>query len=262
MRRSQKNSENMLKKLLQLRDRFVTTKFEKSLVDFNLKPVKVNRSGNYEYVRAWTTPLSVSGYNLHYNKISSHLRGLLDEGEYIFFGKLLYKNLKSEVKNYNKENLNETYLNLGRYKYNGICEKLSFELSSLPKHTGKCFRYSTLRDSDIYSQKIKVNDFVMDNSYLATSLYRGSGGKNKWGNSGDEFDPIGYFIINSKTGKRIDIISASNNENEVLFDKETIFKVMDIINISNRTFYIYMNEVLVKNQMDPIKDIYTGSIIA
>lgn len=255
----------MFKKLFRLKDRYKMTQLGRSIANRKYKVIQNNSKNNYEILRSWTSETEIQGCRVSYYTLSSHLRDLFEENEYIIRGSKIYRHLKIEDRPDLGGDADEIYLKVAKNKYDQICNRLSNELNSLPNFEGECYRYSELKDSDVYGKKIQVNDFIMDKSFVATSRYRGAGGWNSWGfnkwglGKYPEMKPTGYFIIKSKTGKYIDGISASNNEHEIIFDKKVVFKVLHIDNYFDRTFYIYLEETCTVLDISIVKDIYTGN---
>lgn len=239
------------------RDRLKSSKFGRMLIDQNFKLEKTNYI-NLEIIECYASVSEIEGITISYLVIGNHLRNIYEESDYIDTGQSIYMRLPEDNKPHINENEEKIYFDLAFNKYEQICNKLSTELAALPNYEGICYRYCEGNDIQAYANNIKVNDFVMDNSFISSSIYKGAGGWNKWGFEGTESFRVGFFIIKSKTGKYIGEISAATNEKEILFDKRSIFEVLEIINISNNTFYIYLEETSKDRQIQQVKNIFTG----
>ena len=249
----------MLKKIREVLDRKRTTKIERLFINIKSKTEAIDPELNYTVLRSYTSRSKINGLEVSYFKLGNHLRGLFEYYDYYYEGLAVFP---SEFPHNSDENFDREkfYVDLAKSKYDEICNRLSKELATLPDYKGKCYRSSTLLDIDVYQHKIKPDDFVMDNSYLSTSRFKGSGGLASWGYKGIE-EAQGYFLISSKSGKYINNVSDAKVEHEILFDKQTVFKISKIVTYSESTFYIHMEEVIVDKTKVEIKNIYSGDLI-
>lgn len=249
----------MIKKLIRLKDRFKTTKIEKIIKGYTFKPKDIEFDNDYKVLKCYTERSKIDGLEVNYYKLGNHLRGKFELSDYYNEG---FDNFYDTWKN-NSNNLDhkEFLINLVKKKYDEVCERLSIELNTLPNYDGTCYRFSYIKQIDTYGRNIEVGDLVMDKSYLSSSIYRGSGGMAQWGINDPEENANGNFIIKSKSGKYIQSISDAKTENEVLFDKQTIFKITEINNPSKSEFYIYMEELIINQNNHEVKDIYTGELV-
>lgn len=249
----------MIKTLIRLKDRNKTTILEKIIKGFTFKPKNVICGNNYKVLKCYTERSTIDGLEVNYYKLGNHLRGQFEHYDYYNEGiDKFFSTWNNSSGNFDKE---KYFVNLVKKKYDEVCERLSIELSSLPNYEGTCYRFSYLKGVDTYGKNIEIGDLVMDNSYLSSSIYRGSGGMAQWGIIDPEENANGNFIIKSKSGKYIQSISGAKTENEVLFDKQTIFKITEIDNPSKTEFYIYMEELIINQNNQKVKDIYTGEIV-
>ncbi len=237
-----------------------STSLEKAYINLVYdKEIRIENSDNI-YINAW-----IYGDNTTYNQlithhsIGQHLRELMPKNLYINLGRFTFNTYDEEQQNEFKiafkDNFEELIIRLGQREYNKICDGLDSFLNTLPDYTGICYRILELEDNRVYSENIQVNDLISDKSYLATSLFRGSGGKSSW--SDFCFTAVVKFILRSNTGKYIH--SNITSEKEVLFGRNTIFRVTNIIQKDNKVFYVYAEEIrLPKNNSQVVKNIFTG----
>lgn len=104
-------------------------------------------------------------------------------------------------------------------------------LSQLPSFKGTVFRGTNLTPEQL--AKYKKDEIVTESAFTSTSTV-----------AGDAFPGNTQFVINSKNGREISILSEYPNEKEVLFKSNTKFKVLTVdFDKKANTTVIYLDEI-------------------
>lgn len=251
---------NFLQKISHYKNEKESSSLERAIINSLYDKQLVSKSSSNLFLNIWIYGDDTSYNQLitHYS-IGQHLRGLMPKHNYLKLGQFSFNTYEEGLQDKFKiafgNNIESLIIRLGERKYEEISNGLDLHINSLPNYTGICYRILELDNSRVYSEYVKVNDLISDKSYLASSMFRGSGGKSSW--SDFSFNAVAKFIITSKTGKYLH--SNTNSEKEILFGKDTIFRVTNIIQKNNNVFYIYAKEIsLPKNNVQVVKNIFTG----
>jgi len=201
--------------------------------------------------------------------IANHLRGLIDIGGYRVFGVQCYLLLndmqRGVIDALSEPDLTMAYVQLAHNAFGDACQNLNAGLGHIPDFNGTSYRQASLADGTVYNGKISQGDVIMDKAYWSTSILRGAGGAaGSWTDIGTVDNPIAYYVIQGTTGKYIAKYAQTEGEREVLFQNRVTFRVTRIVNLKNRTFFVYVSEIAPPPPLAgiPIKDPYTGKVYA
>jgi hypothetical protein len=192
-------------------------------------------------VRAWQIGDLV--YGISWSDLGHHLQGRLSDPEYVTKGHnfLLLQDVKQGTK------LVGTFTDTQKSDF----AKAAFELvkgevrgglEGLPVTEGVAYRAADSAPG-VYGSLINVGDYIKDKSFWSTSGLKLTHKNKDFGSEGTLAVPKVYYIIDGKTG--VFLPSFTNTEvgvREVLFKNETIFKVTQITNYANRTFFVHVEE--------------------
>ncbi len=126
--------------------------------------------------------------------------------------------------------LNELLLQSKGKRISRLGKYLDLALSKLPNFEGITFRGSDLSDSEIrkYQRAFDEKIIITEHSFLSTSRLK---------NKANQYRRTAMFEIFSKNGKLIEKVSKFVNEEEVLFKRNSKFRVL---NIENKDSYVYI----------------------
>lgn len=126
--------------------------------------------------------------------------------------------------------INELLLKSKGQKTTQLGEYLDLALSKLPNFEGITFRGANLSNADIrkYQQAFDEKIIITEYAFLSTSRLK---------NKANQFRRTVMFEIFSKNGKLIEKVSKFVDEEEVLFRRNSEFRVL---NIENKDSYVYI----------------------
>jgi NAD:arginine ADP-ribosyltransferase len=126
--------------------------------------------------------------------------------------------------------LNELLSESKGKKISKLGEYLDIVLSKLPNFEGITFRGAKLSDYEIskYQQALDNETSIIDHTFMSSSRLK---------NKANEYRRTVMFEIFSKNGKLIEKVSKFVNEQEVLFRRNSQFRVLDI---EKRDSYVYI----------------------
>lgn len=197
--------------------------------------------------------------------IGNHLRGKINVSGYRDLGVqcslLLPPDEEAVIDQLMEPAKTQAYVQLSRNAFTVACNELRGALGQLPDFNGKSYRQSGVASAAVYGSLISTGDIIMDKAFWSTSIFRGAGGAaGTWTDVGTAEHPIAYYIINGTSGKYIAKYARTEGEREVLFSDNTTFQVDRIVNLKNKTFFVYVSEVPHPGIGTPIKNPFNGAV--
>lgn len=113
----------------------------------------------------------------------------------------------------------------------------------LPTTPGVSYRAATVAVG-VYGTRINVGDLIKDRSFWSTAALRQGHKTRDFGSEGTVQTPQVYYLVNGSTG--VFLPKYTNKEvgvHEVLYKDQTIFRVTQITNYGDKTFFVWVSEV-------------------
>ncbi len=189
--------------------------------------------GGYNCVHYWTAKIEQS---ISQKKSKVYVARDIAEAESLLKSTKLSKADKKAIKDYTwgeYEELNK-YLRGEKItiperanEYKTLSQNLSIALGKMPKYNGKVFRCMEMESIERlkeFEKKISDNKLVAMKNFISTSLKKEVA--TSFGNSPGSV----YLEIQSKNGRFLGEHSFKPEEKEILFDKQSVFKVKKVDN--------------------------------